>query len=277
MRRLPPAAAFVLLLLAAPSHAATLPFTATLSLQIGTLPGAVFTGSGVAQSMGLGNSFTLPANVFSGSISFTKALFTGVPLISGLKVNVTGNAAGSFNPGFTPPLLHPTALWPGSPPVFTSGVTLAGGGIGGAMAVGGSAGVNVLMLATLPVPLTVLGTGSTIFTNAGAVSIQVIATQWTTGPAKALYATAYTFHGPMSGTFTSFVDLTMTGSDNRTPGGQGTVTLVSPVKVLTNVSGNLAVVARLTVNFIPEPGTLVLFAAGLVGLAALGSRVSRQD
>ena len=257
-----------LLLLGAPARAATLPFTATLSLGIGALPAAVFSGSGVGQSMGGGGSFTVPSNFLAGTVTF---FVTNAPPVYKLTIQVTGNGSGSFNPGFTPPLLHPAVYKLGGL-ATTPGVTLAGGGIGGAMPVGGGAGVNVFAVFTIPVPLGVLGTGSSVLTKTGGVSIQVVASQWTTGVAKMLLATETTYHLPASMSIMLNTTVTTTGSDARTPGGKGMVTLVSPVKAITNISGNLAVVARLKVNFIPEPGSLLLFAVGVVGLAAFGSR-----
>ena len=258
-----------------PASAATLPFTATLSVQVGTLPGAVFTGSGVAQSNGLGGSFTLPSNFLSGSVVFPASL-VGVPGIYKIIVTVTGNGAGSFNPSFSPPLLHSYVNRLGGSKL-TPGVSMAGGGIGGAMPIAGGAGVNLFGAATAPIPLSVVGSGSTALTNYAGIIFQVVASQWTTGVARMLAATEGTYHLPNSVSVMISVTVTTTGSDARTPGGRGTVTLVSPVKVMQNLGEpNLAAVTRLTVNFIPEPGTAVLLAAGIVALAARGSRRRRE-
>jgi hypothetical protein len=71
-----------------------------------------------------------------------------------------------------------------------------------------------------------------------------------------------------------------TGSDSRTPGGLGQVTLVSPTKVTTNLLGgsptSLVAVGILTLEFVPEPGTLTLLAAGIAALAARGRRAARR-
>ena len=150
------------------AHAATLPFTASLSITIGALPGATFSASGTAVSNGAGMLFTLPSNVFSGMAVFTYNLVTGVPQISGVRVTVTGNAPGSFAPGFAPPNFHPTVARCIGPDMAgactgpsTPGVLLAGGGVGGAMQVQGVAGVNILLLFSLSIPLSKVGSGTT--------------------------------------------------------------------------------------------------------------------
>jgi hypothetical protein len=67
-----------------------------------------------------------------------------------------------------------------------------------------------------------------------------------------------------------------TGTDSRTPGGLGQVTLVSPTKVTTNLLGegplSLVAVGILTLAFVPEPGTLILLGAGVAALAGWGRR-----
>jgi hypothetical protein len=65
-----------------------------------------------------------------------------------------------------------------------------------------------------------------------------------------------------------------TGSDARTPNGLGQIVLVSPSVVHMATLGyaveSFAIGATLTLQFVPEPGTLLLVGSGAVALAALG-------
>ena len=70
-------------------------------------------------------------------------------------------------------------------------------------------------------------------------------------------------------------NVTAVGSFNLTANGGGTVTLVSPSKI--SIDGNLAQrrtagFTSLVLNFVPEPGTLLLLGAGALGLVLMGSR-----
>jgi hypothetical protein len=67
------------------------------------------------------------------------------------------------------------------------------------------------------------------------------------------------------------------GSFNLTPLGGGTVTLVAPSKI--SIDGPFAQrrtanFTTLSLSFVPEPGTLLLSAAGGVALVLLGRRRS---
>jgi hypothetical protein len=81
-------------------------------------------------------------------------------------------------------------------------------------------------------------------------------------------------------TITYEVTAMFTGTDSRTPGGLGQVTLVSPTKVTTNLLGtsplSLFAVGILTLEFVPEPGTLTLLGAGIAALAGWGRRAARR-
>jgi hypothetical protein len=95
----------------------------------------------------------------------------------------------------------------------------------------------------------------------------------------------YTFHQEVGSQVSRVVNSTfvwtkVTGSDGRTPGGLGQLTLVSPTVVHTSLGaqGTFLVVASLTVNFVPEPGTLVLLGAGAAALGLLGrGRLRRRS
>ena len=216
-----------------PAHARNLDFTATLSIEVDSLPAATFHASGTADSQGSGGSFTLPANLFSGTVSLPPSVFTGMPQIKGLKVVVAGNGPGGFEPDFSPPDLHPDAVW------------LEGGGVGGAMALDGDMGINVLMLFTANYPLSAVGAGSTASSMQGALVNGVTGTQWTTRQAAVLGEPWITGQGAVF----SQVLLTTSGNDQRTSMGAGPITLVSPVRIHSIADGHVAAIARLTVVF----------------------------
>ena len=66
--------------------------------------------------------------------------------------------------------------------------------------------------------------------------------------------------------------MTQTGANGLAGDGSGTLVLVAPVKVITNVAGTLAAFGVLTLTYVPEPGTLLLLGMGVAGLAAIGRR-----
>jgi len=75
--------------------------------------------------------------------------------------------------------------------------------------------------------------------------------------------------------FAALPDVTAQGSFMLTASGGGTVTLVSPSKI--SIDGPLAQrrtasFTSLTLSYAPEPSTLLLLGAGVVGLALVGSR-----
>jgi hypothetical protein len=115
-------------------------------------------------------------------------------------------------------------------------------------------------LTLLGVPLKI-GVVNTTALSAYGVNITAISANWTVGPATITL-------GPASPTVTAMA----TGNNGLTVGGFGTLTLVTPVKIITNIAGTLAAFGVLTLTYVPEPGTLLLLGMGVAGLAALGRR-----
>ena len=119
-------------------------------------------------------------------------------------------------------------------------------------------------LANLSIPLSVVGVGGSAFAT-GAVNLTAEGAPWTTGTVAVGTATAMGSAGP--------------GSATTNAG--GTVTLVTPIFISTDVSfwAGSHGFAFLTLEFIPEPspGFAGLIASGIVGLVALGRSQRRRS
>jgi len=253
---------------AAPAGATA--FGATLELRYSAFAPVSFSGSGSGASSPTG--VTLPAGVLSGTEWVTSA--PTHPLVTFLFVPVEGNGAGSFV---------------GSP-------------LGGRMAVKGAIRVKGAVgqrLTLIYVPLfqthvagsaaasVGLGLGGSYSAPiGGAAFLRWEHTLWTAGM-KTLPSVMYTYvyHVPVGGAASRNRSYTYskptgmyTGTDSRTPGGLGRLTLVSPTKVSTNLLGRpqfLVLLGTLTLEFVPEPGTLLLLGAGVAALAGWGRRAAR--
>ncbi len=218
----------------------------TLSLEVGSLPGLETDGIGLPLPVSVANdgSFELPPTVFSTVSVLPPGLFTGVSIISSLTLSAA-NATGNFSPG--------------------AGLQ---GGYGGPMQISGSAIIGLFGgLVNLNIPLSVAGAGGTVMAQTAGIMVTVTGHIWTTGSASVTGITTTPVDGgPVLNT------VTRTGTYALDPDTGGTVTLVTPVRVLTNVAGNLPTFVTTRLNFVPEPGTLMLFGMGLAGVAGWRSR-----
>ena len=227
----------------------------SLTLIIGALPDAVIDqpAGKVPVAVAGDNSFFLPGSVMTAfkpnNIVPGTALFTGVSLISSLSLTIA-NGSGSMAPG--------------------GGF---GGGFGGAAPLAGGSVVGILGgLINLNIPLSIAGAAgtNTVAVFAKGLTIIVTGMSWTTGTGKITAIATTTPNGAVVNT------VTVTGSDNRTAGGVGTVSLISPTRVLTSAAGNLPAPTTMVLKFVPEPGAAVLLVSVMAGLAVLGYRRNRN-
>lgn len=208
-------------------------------------PGSVVMPLGAPQAVSVspGGSFSLPSSIFGpATITLTRGLTTGVPLLSGAQFTGVANDALAFD-----------------------GAT--GTGVG---ALQGTALLNLAIgVLDLVIPLTPVGVpGATAVGNATGVDIglQVFGQGWTSGVAV---VTAVTTTAPGGTALVNTVSLA--GSDARTPGGAGSLTLVSGFRAVSVSTGALAGFAIQTLVFeAPEPAPLSFALLASAALLATG-------
>lgn len=200
-----------------------------------------------------GSAFTLPPAVFFGfgvtgtaTSNLSATLDAGTAFSGSVATTVPATAAPPITQVQVKVTKNAALDFAGgsTPGAFTSIATLKGFG-----------GVTLLFV---PLKIGVVNTW-----NVGpiyGINVTTISANWTAGTAS------------VTGLNGTRMTATAMGSNGLSPGGVGTLVLVSPVKIITNIAGRFAAFGVLTLTYVPEPGTLGLLGTGVLALAALGRR-----
>lgn len=238
MRKLSGLVASVAIVLGASAPASAAPVTVqgTMEVGVGTLPPIGFPIAPTTVDL-TGGTLTIPAGIAGVSGMFIPV--TGFPLnlITGLIVTAS-NGPGSFSV---------------PAPADTGAANIAGGGFGGLMPIQGVAQVKGSL--AMNVPLSVIGGGGVA--TAGAIIVE--GAPWTTGVAQVT----------TTGTMAPVMEAETGDAMGALGDPASTVLLVTPAHV--NAAGltRIAAFARLNLEFVPEPDSMLLLAASLVGLGAV--------
>ena len=286
------------------------PEASTLTYNLAGLPEIVVTASpGTEAQVTLQNDLSgghviaVSTSVFSTiNLGPGTSLFTGVPLITNLKLTLH-NQAGVFLDGFSTtnvlanppvpigPTLGGTMGFTGQNIIFAIGgiqlpVQLAA--IGGPFGVTTQvtlAGNNITatggpFITAVPTGIKITDVTSNVITIPGRGGVQGVAFTLlpTTGETVMTLSTNGGYVSLSMGEPIENSMVTVSGTNNLLSGSkQGMLTLVSPFRVFTGaLAGNLPGEVRLKLVFVPEPGTVLLLVSGAVGLAVIGRRRMRN-
>jgi hypothetical protein len=233
------------------ASAAPIAFEATLSLRFGSLPGLFVRGTGIGESSGPGGTASIPAGTF------------GIHQISPISPPLASLfwSLAYLRPG----QINQKAPLPGA---TGTNRTLAFDGSTGTMPL--DASIYLLNKASKLVAdaaMGVLGVGGQAqFTVVGVTTGTMIGNPYRLGMTTAT--------GRLSLGLFSTVILRGSGFDRRTAGGGGRLQLVSPGMIRFRAIGTVPILSTLTIDFVPEPTTALLFACGLMALGALRRRTA---
>jgi hypothetical protein len=246
--------------LVANAQAASLPFTAELSLSVGTLDPVTFTGEGIGESTPGGGAI-VPADAVELGI-VTKLATPILGILTGFAVCGPDLAGQIFPVPTETGVFNPCDPQPSG---FTEEVVYDGEG----GAVGGLDGGAYLLAANnsalVSIPLSVVGVGGTqTFLLLGSPA-SLDGNPWTTG---AVFA---------EGTTPAPHVQQDEGFDQRDPvTGEGALKLVTTSIATLGALGTTASLAALTITFAPEPAALGQGIAVVMALAALQLRARRR-
>jgi len=249
-------AASALLFAGTTANAAPVAGTASLTIVITSVGSVTLTGAGSISVTG--PTVAVGAGLVAQGATPIIIAVTGTTAIQSLTLTGVANGAGTFTPG------GGTAGGEGCAGVTLGVACNQGGGIGGAMSLVGTVNVRVNAFVNVPVKLStaLVGQGGAFLTPKSSISGD--AGLWTTGVAQVAVTTTITT--PNGATTVVTVPVTSAGSGSP-------LTLVTPTFV--NAFSGLAFLPLIAkFSFVPEPGTLLLLASGIAGLAMVGRRRS---
>lgn len=301
----------LLLGLASAATAGTfVPGESPMGVRFGGLPTITFNAlPGTEPIVGMTDQVTPPFGHFIGvgntvwsTINFGPgtALFTGVPLISNLKITAK-NDFGNVADGFTTP----------SNPMSNGAKGLIGPTLGGHIRLSGQSVIKALG-STVPIGVSKVGglmgettTGTLlalvtiVATNGPFVTESLAITGVTSNlislpfegktgvgftiePAEGAFIRTFNttggFQSLSGGLAAENHTVTISGTNNLASGSKaGTVTVVAPLRIDVGlVAGVIPGFVRAKMTFVPEPGTMLLLVSGAVGLAVIGRRRMRK-
>lgn len=307
------ASACLLLGIAGTATAGTfVPASSTMAVRFGGLPPITWSaGALTAPLVGMTNQLTAPFGHFIGvansvwsTVNFGPgtSLFTGVPLISNLKitaVNDFGNVADGFVTGPNP--MSNGAKGPIGP-TMGGHIRLTGKTV--ISALGTKIPVSISKVGGLfgeTTTVTLFSLFTIVATNGPFVTESLVLTQVTsnlislpfrtgqkTGVGFTLepnttefgreFNTSGGFQSIDGGLAAENHTVTLSGTNNLISGSKaGMVTVVAPLRIdVDTIAGVIPGYVRIKMSFVPEPGTMLLLVSGAVGLAVIGRRRMRK-
>ena len=288
------------------------PADSTMAVRFGGLPSIEFPAlPGTEPLVGMTNQLVSPFGHFVGlgptvwsTVNFGPgtALFTGVPLISNLKVtavNQFGNVQDGFTTGSNP--MSNNAKGPIGP-TFGGHIRLNGQTV--ISALGAKVPVNINHVGGLfgeTTTVTLLNLFTIVATNGPFITANVSITAVTSNlislPARTgqktgvgftllptlseftkTFNTTGGFQSISGGLAAENHTVTLSGTNNLASGSKaGTVTVVAPLRIdVDTIAGVIPGFVKMKMSFVPEPGTMLLLVSGAVGLAVIGRRRMRK-